>query len=195
MQFNRVANTETARRVLFELKKIPKGLLNITDEFGLQIYCFDKTLYPSYIGLIDKKLLSSDGRSYDDTAYYDPKYKSIFIYDTDFEDIGEKAFSTILHEYGHALDDALGTQNDKNSWLSYIDSDIYKRWQQGKGLDWYANTNPLEYFAQAFMAYMNDIGNYKSWSYREHTRRELKVKDTDMFDFFNALCAKEAVVS
>lgn len=186
MQFNRIANIETAHKVLNELKVIPEKLLKITDEFGLQIYCFNKILYPSYIGLIDKNLLTSDGRSYDNTACYNPKYKSIFIYDTDFEDIGEKAYSAILHEYGHALDNALSIKQGKDDWLSYIDQDIYKGWKQGKSLDWYANTNPLEYFAQAFMAYLYDL-NYNPWSYREHTKAELKEKDPNMFYYLQAL--------
>jgi hypothetical protein len=59
---------------------------------------------------------------------------------------------------------------------------ILHGWKQQKGLDCYANIDPMEYFAQGFMAYMySNLETYKPWSYREHTRQELKEKDSDLY--------------
>lgn len=187
MKFNRVTDSETARIVLNELKVIPPKLIDITNEFGISVYCFNKNYKASWIGLCDKNEDLNDGRLIDEVSCYMPQYKAIIIYSPDIkDDEDEDAFSTIVHEYAHALDDALGNRNGKKDYLSYINTDIYKRWEQGKGLDCYANINPVEYFAQAFMAYIMDK-NYKPWSYREHTRQELKEKDGDMFYYLRDL--------
>lgn len=188
MLFNRVANIDTARDVLNELKKIPQNLINITNEFGLQICCFNEKFKPSWIGLCDESALVSYNRNANETACYRHKKRCIWIFDKDFEDIGEKAYSSIIHEFAHALDHALGHKMGKNNFLSMVDSNIFTGWEKKRGLDWYANINPLEYFAQAFMAYIySDKETYKPWSYREHTQQELKEKDSDMFYYLKNL--------
>lgn len=189
MIFDRVANLKTSSKVLNELEMIPSKALQILNEFGVKIYCFDNNFKPSCIGLIDRELVAEDGRSLNETSLYLPKHKAILIHDCDIEEEkNEIAFSTILHEIGHAFDHALGNKIGGNKFLSYIEPKIYEGWQNNKALDWYADINPCEYFAQAFMAYVNTgIGNYKPLSYREHTIEELKIKDSDMFYYLNSL--------
>lgn len=180
IKFNRVGTTQTARNVLNELKVIPQHLLNITDNFGIHTYCFNKIVYPSWIGLLEKSN-TKDGRDYDETACFCSWNKAILLYDWDFDE-SEVAFSTVLHEYAHALDYALGSNIKKNTFLSDIHPDIQKGWKKQKGLDWYANLNEHEYFAQAFMAYFQqDKELYKPKKYYEHTYGELKEKDSNMF--------------
>lgn len=181
MKFNRVANSETARKTMNELIKIPQKLIDLTTDFGIGIYCFDQTLYPSWIGLFENIVTLSHNRSIDNTACFSPYHKSIILYDWDFDE-SEYGYSTTIHEYAHALDYVLGSKIRKNSYFSEINIDILKGWNQQKGLDWYANRNPHEYFAQAFMAYLyGDKEKYKPKIYFEHTRQELKLKDPDMY--------------
>lgn len=191
MRFERVAQIKTANQVVRELQMVPKKALEIVNDFGTKIYCFDKDFKPSWIGLVDKCDTSEDKRSLNDTSLYYLKYKATFIHEIDLKEAeNEKAYSTILHEFGHALDHALGNKNGEDCYLSYVEPKIYEGWQQDKGLDWYANLDPAEYFAQAFMAYCyTGLENYKPWSYREHTREELKLKDSDMFYFLKSLLA------
>jgi hypothetical protein len=182
MRFVRVANAQTASKVLNDLKTIPQKLIDITNEFGTQIYCFNERFKPSYIGLVQEGDHLGDGRSLDEVSHYNHQEKALYIFDHCIEDIGEKAFSTIIHEYAHALDRALGCRIKQNKYLSMVDPDIIKGWKKQKGLDCYANTNPREYFAQAFMAYMySNLETYKPWSYREHTSQELKEKNSEMY--------------
>lgn len=189
IKFNRVGTTETARKVLNDLKIIPQHLLDITNEFGVNTYCFNKNIFPSWIGLLEKSN-RKDGRNNDETACFCPWSKSILIYDWDFDD-SEIAFSTTLHEYAHALDYALGSRIKHDSFLSEIHPDIQKGWKKQKGLDWYANLNEHEYFAQAFMAYFQqDKELYKPKIYYEHTCEELKEKDSNMFYLIKGLVEK-----
>lgn len=189
MKFIRVANSETARKTLNELKVIPQKLIDLTSDFGINIYCFNKKLYPSWIGLF-QKWNTSDGRNYDETACFSPYHKSIILYDWDFDE-SEFAFSTVIHEYAHALDYVLGSKIKKDTYLSEIHPDILKGWKKQKGLDWYANLNPHEYFAQAFMAFFQeDKELYKPKVYYEHTKGELKEKDSNMYYLINNIVSE-----
>jgi hypothetical protein len=177
---------ETAIKTINELRIIPQKLLDLTTQFGINTYCFNKQLYPSWIGLM-KKSNTFDGRSYDETACFLPWHKSILLYDWDFDE-SEYAFSTAIHEYAHALDYSLGSILKSDIYLSEIHPIIQNGWKKQKGLDLYANLNPHEYFAQAFMAYFQkDKGRYKPKIYYEHTCEELKSKDSDMYYFIDAL--------
>ena len=179
MRFNRVANINTANYTLERLKVVPKHLINIVREQGIQIYCFNEKLYPSYIGL-DEKSIYEDGRSSDETSCFIPSKKVIELFDWDCDE--EKGFSVALHEFAHALDYSLGMKIGKDNYLSCVEPKIYKGWQNNKALDWYADLNPCEYFAQAFMAFFQDIPTYKTKSYRSHTKEELFLKDNDMYN-------------
>jgi Mlc titration factor MtfA (ptsG expression regulator) len=186
MNFIRVANKETAIKTIKELEIITPKLINLTTQFGINTYCFDKQLYPSWIGLL-KKSNTFDGRSYDETACFLSWHKSILLYDWDFDE-SEYAFSTVIHEYAHALDYTLGSMLKEDTFLSNIHPTIYNGWQKQRGLDCYANLNPREYFAQAFMAYFQkDKERYKPKKYYEHTCEELKEKDNDMYYFIDNL--------
>lgn len=189
MQFERVADIKTANEVLNDINRIPTKALKIINEFGTKIYCFNKDFKPSWIGLIDKSEISSDGRHLNDTSLYLPDDRAILIHDSDLkEEVQEKAFSTTLHEIGHALDYALGYKEGYNYAISCFEDRIYKGWQNNKGLDWYANSNPQEYFAQAFMAYCyKDIPLYRPYSYREHTREELIEKDNKLYCYLKSI--------
>jgi hypothetical protein len=133
MNFIRVANKETAIKTIKELEIIPQKLIDLTTHFGINTYCFDKQLYPSWIGLM-KKSNTFDGRSYDETACFLPWHKSILLYDWDFNE-SEYAFSTVIHEYAHALDYTLGSTIKPDSFLSEINPIIKSGWLKQKGLD------------------------------------------------------------
>ena len=182
MQFGRVANEHRANYMINKLKVVPKHLIDLVKEQGIKIYCFNEKCYLSYIGLADKETFK-DGRTTDETSCFMPVEKAISVFDCDyFEEINELGFCTDLHEFGHALDYSLGAKLGSKYYLSWNNKDILKGWIHDKGLDWYANQNPHEYFATAFMAfYEKGLSTYKPWSYREHTREELFEKDNDMY--------------
>lgn len=180
MKFGRVANENTANYILEKLKVVPKHLIDIVDEQGIKIYCFNKNFYPSYIGLAEKEAFE-DGRTTDKTACFMGDKKVISLFDEDCNE--ELGFCGTLHEFGHALDYSLGIKLGNEGFLSHADKNIFKGWQKQKGLDWYANLNQCEYFAQAFMAFFqDDMPLYKPWSYRAHTKEELFLRDNDMYN-------------
>ena len=192
MRFNRVANDETARYIVKSLEIIPPKIKRLVDETGMQIYCFNETFKPSGIGLLSpSEAYSDDGRSENETSAFYAGGNITCLFDDDiYFSIRneEKAFSTILHEYGHAVDYALAQkEKSKNYFLSCDNNVIRKGWEKRFALDEYADKAPYEYFAQAFMAYFNDMVGYKPWSYREHTRLELMQRDRNMFDYIKAL--------
>jgi len=179
LRFGRVANDNTANYILEKMKVIPKHLIDIVKEQGIKTYCFNESCSPSYIGLREKEIFE-DGRTIDEAACFMSDKKAISLFDCDCDE--ELGYCTTLHEFGHALDYALGIKSGNKNYLSYADNIILKGWQKQRGLDWYANLNPQEYFAQAFMAFFQrNIPLYKSWSYRAHTKEELFLKDNDMF--------------
>lgn len=188
MRFNRVANEHTANYMIDRLKVVPKHLIDLVTEQGIQTYCFNEKCYPSYIGLAEKETFD-DGRTSDSISCFMSNKKAILLFDYDCDD--ELGFSTILHEFGHALDYSLGIKSGNGTYLSYTNNNILEGFHQKKGLDWYANTDPCEYFAQAFMAfYEKGLSTYKPWSYRAHTREELFEKDNNMYNILLNLTIK-----
>ena len=191
LRFNRVANDETARYIVKSLEIIPPKIKRLVDETGMQIYCFNKGFKPSAIGLLQPYSTFADGRSEDEISAFYAHGNVICFFDEDVfypEQNNEKAFSTVLHEYGHAVDHALAVRNDPESFfISYGNGTIREGWEKHKALDEYADTNPMEYFAQAFMAYFMDRTRYIPWNYREHTRLELMRRGRNMFDYIKSL--------
>lgn len=188
MKFGRVANESTAIDIKNELSIVPKHLINLVTQMGIQIFCFNESFTPSWIG-VQKKITFDDSRTTDETACFLHDKKIISLFDCDVDD--ELGFSTTLHEFGHALDFALAMKDGKKGFMTDNNKDIIKGWKKQKGLDWYANLNPCEYFAQGFMAYCQaNIPLYNPRSYRAHTREELKEKDSDLFYYIQSLCEK-----
>lgn len=191
MRFNRVANDKAAYYIVQSLEIIPQKIKRIVDETGMQIYCFNKGFKPSKIGLLSSSEVFEDGRSGNETSAFYACGNVMCLFD---EDIyfpvrnDEKAFSTVLHEYAHAVDHALAVKDNSRSFYLSCDNKFIRRgWEKHLALDEYADTNPAEYFAQAFMAYFMDRTGYNPWSYREHTRSELMKRDRNMFDYIKAI--------
>lgn len=89
---------------------------------------------------------------------------------------------TIAHEFGHAIDCALGG----GVYLSGIDPDIRRAFVDARGfVTPYAATGIDEYFAEAVRAYVevNDPGS--SWP--RATKARLKRVDPTMFDIVGSL--------
>jgi hypothetical protein len=187
-----VANDKTAHYIVKSLEIIPPRIKRLVDETGMQIYCFNEKFKPSTIGLLSSSAeFFDDGRSANEASAFYADGNVVCLFDKDVffsEQNSEKAFSTVLHEYGHAVDYALALKNKSKYWYNSSDDEsIFAGWKKHLALDEYAETNPAEYFAQAFMAYFNDLTGYKPWSYREHTRTELIQRDRNMFDYIKGL--------
>lgn len=181
--------------VLNELNQLPKAVIRLIQEYGTKIYYLNKKYPASWIGLIEKGLNASCNRKLNEVSCHLSAQNALVILTDCMHEIDrtkEQVFSVTLHELGHAFDMAAGCKFGYKDYLSIGNLDIQKRFNKGKGLDWYANTTPMEYFAQAFMAYfMQGKERYIPVSYREHRQEDLKEHDPDMFYFLDNLIRRE----
>ncbi|MDQ6826671.1 MAG: hypothetical protein M3Z14_05660 [Candidatus Eremiobacteraeota bacterium] len=93
---------------------------------------------------------------------------------------------TVAHEFGHAIDCALGG----GVYRSTIDSNIQCMFRKaGEFVTPYAATAVDEYFAESLRAYVESNDPKSLWP--RATRARLRALDRDMFDFINDLFANE----
>jgi len=192
INFGAIASKNLADYVIKQMSKVPKHLIDIVNKSGVKFYICDNKTNVLTLGLKKKEELKlEDGRSLINTSHFSAENKSIILCKHTYDDYKEEGYETetyqtAIHEFAHALDFAL-TVNNSDYWFhSEENEDIYKSWKNGKSLDWYAALNPMEHFAQAFMAYTND-NLHKTKSYMQHTRKELKQKDKDMYYYLEDL--------
>jgi len=105
-------------------------------------------------------------------GYYDLPSDSIYIIpeakDSDFTpyygaELKDKGLSLyITHEYAHHIDIELGLPVGAREA-------VWKQYEKGKGVTWYAGTSVQEYFAESYSFYVN-------------APEELKKKDPSMYD-------------
>lgn len=118
---------------------------------------------------------TEDGRSYTNTSHCvwpchqlhlprDRRRTTIVLIDC----WDEHCVDIILHELGHALDEALEFQRP---WVVPLDD--------------YAEKDQFEAFAQAFRAWLNDTRENDGWF--RHNREELAMVDPETCAFFNCL--------
>ncbi len=92
-----------------------------------------------------------------------------------------------LHEYMHLIHGSLLTDRE----VRRISSLYFQAMKEGRTLDYYAESNDFEYFAQAYPAYFSQIKvhplNHKSLN----TRADLLRKDPQMYAFVDSLVKKE----
>lgn len=179
MIYKRIAKPQIGYFIKRILSKISLPIRKLVElDFGLAVYGFDNNLKPSWLGIrgeFDDSV--AFGRAIEDCSCYAWDLRSILIHEKDLDE------ATVFHEYGHALDWALGFRAGQNRPISSSLEEIIRAFKKGCALDWYAAINPQEYFATAFAAYINDLGD-RLGTFAAHTRAELKEKDPMMLKFF-----------
>lgn len=184
--FARSPTNEAVELAIKEISLFPKNLINIIKESGLKIYLLDKDTKASYIGLINHNINTVYGRTYDDTdmAWFTwTKNIIVFYSEIFYED--EDGFKSMIHEFAHAIDWNLGN----NKFLT-SSKEFQKIKQKGNPLDWYAATNPREYFAQGIEAYFRSERELCE-SYRVHNKIELAKKDYGLYEYIRSLIGNE----
>lgn len=159
-----VAKADSQRAAEFirsELLVVPDHLLHMVSESGVRWYS-----------------LPSDDRYRFHAIYQSPAARSHYALDTRrvclIDELErDHGFSTVLHEFAHALDHVL-------DWASM------RMTFRGEPLDWYAALNPRERFAQAFEAYHRDEREPTPW-YAVHTRLDLRRQEPDLYAFLDGL--------
>lgn len=109
------------------------------------VWIWETPWLPSYYGIVEKgmrcgnKLMDSN-----QAAWFNPDDCIIYMPDT----MGNQV---LLHEFSHLLDHALA----KDGYFYYTTSkDFHRVWKQGHPINWYAASNPREYFAEGVTAYL-----------------------------------------
>jgi hypothetical protein len=57
-------------------------------------------------------------------------------------------------------------------------------------LDYYAETDEYEYFAQGYEAFIADVKRPAAGATSRHTRRELQMRDPELYRFLESLAKK-----
>jgi hypothetical protein len=109
------------------------------------VWIWETPWLPSYYGIVQKgmrcgnKLMDSN-----QAAWFNPDDCVIYMPDS----MGNQV---LLHEFCHLLDHALA----KDGYFYYTTSkDFHRLWKQRNPVNWYAATNPREYFAEGVTAYL-----------------------------------------
>ncbi len=104
-------------------------------------------------------------------AWFNPDDCIIYMPDT----MGNQV---LLHEFCHLLDHALA----KDGYFYYTTSkDFHQVWKRGTPINWYAATNPREYFAEGVTAFLLNELKGRTDDGRQVDRDGLRAKDPILF--------------
>jgi hypothetical protein len=142
------------------------------------VWVWETPWLPSYYGIVEKgmrcgnKLMDSN-----QAAWFNPDDCIVYMPDT----MGNQV---LLHEFCHLLDHALA----KDGYFYYTTSkDFHRVWKNGTPINWYAATNPREYFAEGVTAYLlNDLSG-RSDDGRQIDRWGLKLKDPTLYALIESI--------
>jgi hypothetical protein len=100
---------------------------------------------PSYYGIVEKGMRCGNKlMDCNQAAWFNPDDCIIYMPDS----MGNQV---LLHEFGHLLDHALA----KEGYFYFTTSEEFHHvWRKGVPINWYAATNPREYFAEGVTAYL-----------------------------------------
>lgn len=108
---------------------------------------------------------------------------------TGIEDLLEayhKGFNTLTHEFAHQIHQFALSEKDKNKIL-----DLYNNARkENKFMDYYAESNEYEYFAQGIEAYIANQGKSTSKDTAKNTRKLLLETDKELYLFIEKLLNK-----
>lgn len=150
------------------------------------VWVWETPWLPSYYGIVEKgmrcgnKLMDSN-----QAAWFNPDDCIIYMPDT----MGNQV---LLHEFCHLLDHAIA----KDGYFYYTTSkDFYRVWKMGTPINWYAATNPREYFAEGVTAYLLDNLDGRTDDGRQIGRRGLKFKDPALYDLLDGVFSDSSLAA
>jgi len=118
-------------------------------------------------------------------AWFNPDDCIIYMPDT----MGNQV---LLHEFCHLLDHAIA----KDGYFYYTTSkDFHRVWKQGNPINWYAATNPREYFAEGVTAYLLHELSGRTDDGRSVAREGLRVKDPPLYELIEAVFLDPALTA
>lgn len=142
------------------------------------IWIWETPWLPSHYGIVQKgkrcgnKLMDSN-----QVAWFNPDDCIIYMPDT----MGNQV---LLHEFGHMLDHALA----KDGYFYYTTSkDFHRTWKAGTPINWYAASNPREYFAEGVTAYLLHELDGRTDDGRQINRDGLAERDPVLHDLIDAI--------
>lgn len=95
-------------------------------------------------------------------------------------------FNTIAHEFAHQVHlTALDKSEVKTIRRLYENA-----MREDRALDYYAETDEYEYFAQGYEAFIADLKRPATGATARHTKRELEMRDPELYRFLEGLARK-----
>jgi tetratricopeptide (TPR) repeat protein len=95
-------------------------------------------------------------------------------------------FNTIAHEFAHQVH---LTALDKGE-VKAIRRLYENAMREDRALDYYAETDEYEYFAQGYEAFIADVKRPAAGATARHTKRELLMRDPELYRFLEGLARK-----
>ncbi len=142
------------------------------------VWVWETPWLPSYYGIVERgmrcgnKLMDSN-----QAAWFNPDDCIIYMPDT----MGNQV---LLHEFCHLLDHALA----KDGYFYYTTSkDFHRVWKQGDPINWYAATNPREYFAEGVTAYLLHHLDGRTDDGRQVDRHGLRARDPVLYGLIDSV--------
>ncbi|MEW6127040.1 MAG: tetratricopeptide repeat protein [Acidobacteriota bacterium] len=96
-------------------------------------------------------------------------------------------FHTIAHEFAHQVQMLAMERADLNRLRKLYQTAV----REGRALDYYAESDELEYFAQGYEAFIAEIKRPATGMTARHTRQELIARDPDLYGFIEGLTRRE----
>ncbi len=98
----------------------------------------------------------------------------------------QAGFNTIAHEFAHQVH---MTAMDKNE-VKTIRKLYENAMREDRTLDYYAETDEYEYFAQGYEAFIAEVKRPATGATARHTKRELMMRDPELYRFIEGLAKK-----
>jgi len=142
------------------------------------VWIWETPWLPSYYGIVEKGMRCGNKlMDCNQAAWFNPDDCIIYMPDT----MGNQV---LLHEFCHLLDHALA----KDGYFYYTTSkDFHQVWKRGTPINWYAATNPREYFAEGVTAYLLHELKGRTDDGRQVDRSGLREKDPPLHELIEAI--------
>lgn len=95
-------------------------------------------------------------------------------------------FNTIAHEFAHQVHLTAMDKNEVKTIRKLYDNAM----RESRALDYYAETDEYEYFAQGYEAFIADVKRPATGATARHTKRELMMRDPALYHFIEGLLKK-----
>lgn len=92
-------------------------------------------------------------------------------------------FNTIAHEFAHQVHLTAMDKNEVKAIRKLYESAM----REDRALDYYAETDEYEYFAQGYEAFIADMKRPATGATARHTKRELMMRDPELYRFIEGL--------